>query len=298
MGNSTSIRRRLVMKGVVRDGKTYTYFGIFPALLRLPLLLTGALPRLDVTRLYCALAATIALCFKLATVVLINDRLPKSRLQAIAFFVLVLSLLVGGAQIQFLKGSIFQETLDWAGVIDAAFVYCAVRGLIASREFSTELIAVMASLAGLALLTRVSTALGLYFATGLLILVLAWPATGPLRDRLPRFVGGLVSTRTAAGLAVLLGFVTLCGIVNYQRWGYMAFRYRMEFYLFLEFTAFLGFYAICVNPGRFSALSRGSLSLILIAGAGFGMRSSSTRYRRSRIGCRRRMDGLISILLS
>jgi hypothetical protein len=52
---------------------------------------------------------------------------------------------------------------------------------------------------------------------------------------------------------------------------YMAFRYRMEFYPFLEFTAFLGFYAICVNPGRVSALSRGSLSLILIAGAGFGI---------------------------
>ena len=58
---------------------------------------------------------------------------------------------------------------------------------------------------------------------------------------------------------------------------YMAFRYRMEFYPFLEFTAFLGFYAICVNPGRFSALSRGSLSLILIAGAGFGNSLFSSR---------------------
>ena len=380
-------------EGVVRDGKTYTYFGIFPALLRLPLLLTGALARLDVTRLYCALAATVALCFKLASVALINDKLPKSRLQAIAFFVIVLSLLLGGAQIQFLKGSIFQETIEWAGAIAAAFVYCAVRGLIAKREFSTGLIAVMASLAGLALLTRVSTALGLYVATGLLVLVLAWPAAGPLRPAAavrPR-LGEHAHRRRARHPS---GFVTLCGIVNYQRWGdplkflplacitymtepgrlarleaygvqhtaamvrilyyffrfgrsfartgnfcfpnsrrmldgvepppssfllsdplllvlggaflfqlprlarerlldlravaalmigflipvfliltffYMAFRYRMEFYPFLEFTAFLGFYAICVNPGRFSALSRSSLSLILIAGAGFGI---------------------------
>jgi hypothetical protein len=29
----------------------------------------------------------------------------------------------------------------------------------------------------------------------------------------------LASKRTAVGLAILLGFVTLCGIVNYQRWG-------------------------------------------------------------------------------
>ena len=51
----------------------------------------------------------------------------------------------------------------------------------------------------------------------------------------------------------------------------MGFRYRMEFYPFLEFTAFLGFYAACVNPAQLSALSRSRLSLILIASAGFGV---------------------------
>jgi hypothetical protein len=385
--------------GFLRDGKTYAYFGILPALLRLPLVPTGALARLDVTALYCALAATIALCFKLASVALINDKLPKSRLQAIAFFAIILSLLFGGAQIQFLKGSIYQEPLLWAGAITAAFVYCAVRGVIAKREFSTGLIAAMASLAGLGLLTRMSTALGLYVATGLLILVLAWPAAGPLPDRLSRFARGLVSKRIIVALAILLTFATVCGMVNYQRWGDpltfadfrfylvyladperwhfvqygafnihrlwygilyyffpiwtiirpngqflfsefetrlidhietppasfllsdpllltlggafllrllqlarehlldlravsalmigllipvllmltfagMAFRYRMEFYPLLEFTAFLGFYALCLKPGRFAALSRSSLPLILIAGAGLGIISS------------------------
>src|SRR6516164_11186678 len=84
-------------EGSLRDGKTYTYFGIFPALLRLPLLPASALAWLDVTGLYCALAATVALCFKLASVVLINDKLPKSRLQAITFFAIILSLIFGGA---------------------------------------------------------------------------------------------------------------------------------------------------------------------------------------------------------
>jgi len=253
-------------------------------------------------------------------------------------------------------------------------------------------------LAGLGLLTRVSIALGLYVATGLLILVLALPPIGPLRDRLPSFVRGFASKRTVVGFAILLGFVALAGIVNYQRWGnplefyydprtyigymhrpdrlarletygvfnigrlwygilyyffpiwtisradgqflfaefetrmldavetppsslllsdplllvfaaacllqlprlarerlldlgavaalmigllmpvfliltfmYMAFRYRMEFYPFLEFSAFLGFFAICIDPGRFSALARSRLSFILIASACFGI---------------------------
>src|SRR5262249_48370318 len=130
----------VAFEGVVRDGKTYIYFGILPALLRLPLLPTGALAWFDVTGLYCALAATVALSFKLASVVLINDNLPKSRLQALAFFVIVLSLFLGGAQIQFLRGTVYVETLEWAGAISAAFVYCALRGLIAKREFSTGLI--------------------------------------------------------------------------------------------------------------------------------------------------------------
>jgi hypothetical protein len=64
------------------------------------------------------------------------------------------------------------ETLGWAGATSAAFIYCAVRGLIAKREFSAGLIAVMASLAGLGLLTRVTTAFRLYVAVGLLVLVL------------------------------------------------------------------------------------------------------------------------------
>jgi hypothetical protein len=363
----------------------------------LPLLLTGALAWLDVTALYCALATTIALCFKLATVVLINDKLPKSRLQAVAFFVIVLSLVFGGAQIQFLRGTIYQEAIDWTSAIAAAFVYCAIRGLIAKREFSTGLIAVMASLAGLGLLTRVSTALGLYVATGLLVVVLAWPPTGPLRDRLAAFIRGLASKRTVVAFAILLGFMMLSGTVNYQRWGDplkfadfrfyilyvreperlarlaelgafnikclwygilyyffpiwtiirpdgkflfsefqtwhlggvepppgsfllsdplllvlggafllrlpqlarerlldlravaapiigllipvllmltfegMAFRYRMEFYPLLEFTAFLGFYAICVKPDQPSALLSSNFSLILIASGGLGI---------------------------
>jgi hypothetical protein len=388
----------IAFEGSLRDGKTYTYFGIVPALLRLPLLPTGALSWLDVTGPFCALAATVALCFKLASAVLINHQLPRSRLQAIVFSVIVLSLILGGAQIQFLRGTLYQETLEWAGAISAAFIYCALRGLIAKRAFSTRLIAAMASLAGLCLLTRVSTALGLYFATGLLIVVLAWPSAGSLRDRLPRFLSGLASKRAVVGLGVLLGFVALSGIVNYHRWGnplefyydphtyigyitvpirlrrletygvfnigrlwygilyyffpiwtitrpdgqllfsefetrmldavetppssfllsdplllvlagayllrmpklareglldrgaaialmigllvpvfliltfmYMAFRYRMEFFPFLEFSAFLGFYAICVNSAEFSALTRRRLYLILIVSAGLGI---------------------------
>ncbi len=177
--------------GFLRNGKTYAYFGIGIAIPRLPLIAINALGSLDITRLACAFAVTVALSFKLASVLLIYEVLPKSRLRAIGFSLLVVSLLFSGAQIQFLKSSVYQEVVAWSGAIAAAFVYCGVRGLIKERQFSTGLVSAMATLAGLGLLTRVSTGLGLYVAAGLLVLVLAWPVAGPLRKRLLLWSGAL-----------------------------------------------------------------------------------------------------------
>ena len=383
--------------GFLRNGKTYAYFGIGIAIPRLPLIAINALGSLDITRLACAFAVTVALSFKLASVLLIYEVLPKSRLRAIGFSLLVVSLLFSGAQIQFLKSSVYQEVVAWSGAIAAAFVYCGVRGLIKERQFSTGLVSAMATLAGLGLLTRVSTGLGLYVATGLLVLVLAWPVAGPLRKRLLLWSRALVGGRTVICVAILVGFALLCGYVNYQRWGnplqfadmqrnifymadpsrivrqvtygafnierlwygilyyflpgwtfvgangqllfskfeirmldgvevppgsfllsdplllilagiglvrlpqlgrerlidlqavaalmiglsipafliltytYMAFRYRMEFYPFFEFAAYLGFYAICVKPSPFSVSSRSILLALLITSAIIGV---------------------------
>ncbi len=205
-------------EGFVRNGKTYSYFGIFPAVLRLPLYAVGNL-RYDVTRLYCALAATLGLGFQLASVAVISDELPKSRLRVITSIVLVLSLMFGGAQVQFLKSSIYQETIYWSSALASAFVYCALRGLIRQRAFSTRLTAVMATLAGLGLLTRVSTGLGLYVAVVLLLMSLAWSEANPISHRLSRFSRALACRRNLIAFAILLVFSMLCAIVNYGRWG-------------------------------------------------------------------------------
>jgi hypothetical protein len=91
---------------------------------------------------------------------------------------------------------------------------------------------------------------------------------GAFLRRLPQLARErLLDIRAVA--ALMIGF--LIPIFLILTFMYMAFRYRMEFYPFLEFAAFLGFYAICVNPGQFSALWRSRLSLILIASAGFGI---------------------------
>ena len=56
--------------------------------------------------------------------------------------ILVLALLVGGAQIQFLMASLWQEATLWAAALAAAFVYLVVSGYYSQRGFTAGLLAV------------------------------------------------------------------------------------------------------------------------------------------------------------
>jgi hypothetical protein len=86
--------------------------------------------------------------------------------------------------------------------------------------------------------------------------------------RLPQLVRErLLDLRAAAALTIGFSIPAFLMLTFFN----MAFRYRMEFCPFLEFTAFLGFFANYVKRSEFSVLSRGRLSLIPIASAGLGI---------------------------
>src|SRR5262249_53877869 len=79
--------------------------------------------------------------------------------------------------------------------------------------FGATLLAGLAALAGLCLLTRVSTALGLYVALGLLLPVVAWRGLRSGEGALQ------VVARMLPAAAILGFFIVIAGIVNYGRWG-------------------------------------------------------------------------------
>lgn len=103
-----------------------------------------------------------------------------------------------GPEIAFLKPSIYQEVVLWANAIAAAFMCCAVYGVFVPGRFGAGLLTGMAVLAGVCLNARVSTAVGLYAATGLLAARSAWLAFMDARSR--RTLIGLLAP--AAVLAV------------------------------------------------------------------------------------------------
>ena len=186
------------------DGRAVSYFGIFCALIRLVLAPFLDLTRVDVTRLSSLVAVMAGGYFQLKSVLLVRRCATPSSRNTVLTIVLVVCILLGGPQVQFLRPSIYQEVVDWALALAMMFVYLAIRGLLTAEGFSKRVLASMAMLAGLALITRVSFGLGLYLALGGLLLAIWW--RGHMRLAL---VPG----------TILSGFIAIAGIVNYERWG-------------------------------------------------------------------------------
>jgi hypothetical protein len=202
-------------EGYLRDGRVYAYFGILPALLRAPLLVLPDFATTELTRVSCLAAVSLMALFKVLSARLVWRHTAAEPHGAMLLPLLVAAILFGGPQIQFLRPSIFVESVLWSGALAAVFVYLVLRGWTRDGGFTSGLLAALAAVAGLCLLTRVSTALGLYVALGLLVL---WRAWGELHRPVPgRRASRLLAL--ALPLGVLLAFAAAAGLVNQQRWG-------------------------------------------------------------------------------
>lgn len=181
------------------NGRAVSYFGIFCALLRIPLVLTPGLARTDVTWWSCLIAVWFAAFLQLRAIFLIWPMAASSRQSWLAVGLLI-SIVLGGQYIQFLRPSIYQEPINWAFAQSMAFVLLAIQDLDRTAPGETA-VRGMAVCAGLALLTRVSFGVGLYMALGLFLC-----ARGQVRS-------------WVAPVGILLAFVVMAGIVNDGRWG-------------------------------------------------------------------------------
>jgi hypothetical protein len=199
-------------EGFLRNGQVLAYWGIFCALLRLPLLPLGR-PGMDVTVWSCLGGACLSGMMRLRMWLLVRRHGAAGRAGRCALAWMLVYLLLGGSGIGYLRASIYQEVDFWAAAFAAVFVYLTLKGLI-TRSFALRDLCWMACAAGLALLTRVSTGGGLVLAFVLLLACLAvrdasaldWPRA--LRQR-----------RLLLPLAVLGVGLALAGTVNYRRWG-------------------------------------------------------------------------------
>lgn len=195
-------------EGYLRDGVVYAYFGIFPALFRGLFLWLPNFAAIDFTRVACFAAVLAMASAKLMSVRLMWQQ-GRAQAPSLLLAAMTAAILVSGAQIEFLRPSIYQEVELWAGALSAVFVYLVLRGLCAEDGFSPRLLSALAAFAGLCLLTRVSNALGLYAAFGLIWLCIAWRAMRAGQSLAPLLLPA----------AVAIAFVAVTGWINFMRWG-------------------------------------------------------------------------------
>jgi hypothetical protein len=213
-------------EGFVRDGRTYAYFGVLPALLRWPLLIWPRFAGVDFTAFSCAIAATLAAIAKLATVRQARQVMGDAPYARRVTLFVVAIVIFGGAQVQFLRPTIYEEPLHWASAIAAAFVLLAFSWCVDAQGRRAWHLVAMATLAGLCLLTRVSTSIGLYAACGGVMWTMMIAAWGGRRQGAS--IGSAFRAAVVPSL-ILVAFAVVCGFINYERWRwpltFMDFRY-------------------------------------------------------------------------
>ncbi len=201
----------------VHDGRSYAYFGPFPALLRLPLVVLPhwLLPdwrNLHVERISCWVAIMLGIAAQsdAITTALSASSSARKHLGPPLVFVCALSgppMLLGwnGAQI-------YHEAILWAWALAMGFIALALPVVQRSRTASVRRSCAMALCAGLCLLTRSTTGAGLCMALGLLLL------DGLRRGR---DAGWRAAARPSfwAPACVLGVLVGVAGLVNLRRWG-------------------------------------------------------------------------------
>ena len=216
-------------EGFLRDGKVYAYWGIFPSLLRLPVLLFPNGLHWDVTRLSSIMAVLMILFFNYRTWRFVSDRYLGGN--SWVSLCLAIALAFSGEQVCFFEHSLYQEVCFWALAFASWFVYCAIR-VLCEKEYWRYGGLYMSIAASCALLTRVSMGIGLYAALLCFLIIYFYRWCRSFRTKEDGVT--LLSIVVPAVISVLAIIVT--GYVNYRRWGnpltfanYDLYLYNVEF---------------------------------------------------------------------
>jgi hypothetical protein len=189
----------------VRQGRTYSYFGLFCPLLRAPLFLIGR-PNVDITALSVLTAAAVSLWARLTALDLAMT--VSGGWSRPVRFVVLSATAIAGESLQYLVPDIYQEATSWGAALAAVFVLLTARLLLGQTRNRPAHLAAMAAVAGLELSCRFSFGLGAALALAAILAVeLARVRSAPAWGRLLPAIAIL-----AASGAVVAG-------VNYARWG-------------------------------------------------------------------------------
>ncbi len=227
-GDFTVDRSVIDFEGFTRDGKTYTYFGVVPALLRLVAMPFTNVATAELARVSCLAAAVIFVALQLRTLLIAHTSLPPASQVPWLLAVMAAATVLSGPQLYILEtAAIYQEPILWSAVMAAAFNLIVLRAAVFSEgSLRCRDLVSLAVLAGLAINTRPTIGVALYLGTVLLVMWTAWCRYGRRRplsangERLWTALGTLLRDPSILLPIVVLGLLGVAvGVVNFERWG-------------------------------------------------------------------------------
>lgn len=229
-GEFTVARTAIGSEAFIRDGKTYAYFGVFPALLRLPTLAFVDLRQTELARLSCLVAIVLFVALQLRTLRVFQQSLPERARHPALHGLMAAGIVLSGPQLYLLSSSsIFHEAVFWAAALGASFNLVVVRAVFSKQSLSLRDLCLLALVAGCALHTRPSVGVALCSGAGLLVLwsvlvqrsvVHGGPVDAPSDRHVLRPLAAIFGdARLYAPLLVLAAFAAASGWINYERWG-------------------------------------------------------------------------------
>jgi hypothetical protein len=221
-------------EALTRNGKTYAYFGVFPALLRLVAMPFTDIARAELARLSCLTALVVFAALQLRALLAVHNSLPAASRRRELLCVMVAATLLSGPQVYILgSASIYHEAILWAAAMASGFNLIVLRATFTEGGFRGRDMALLAILAGLAINTRPSIGLDLYLGTVLLLTWAVW-----CRHAAHRGKRGYIAQVTRPlesiwlPIAILGLLAAAAGGVNFERWGdpftFADFRYYGE----------------------------------------------------------------------
>lgn len=204
----TVSRDIISFEAFIRDGQSYAYFGILPAVLRMPLILLGG-GSVEFARLSCLAAVILVVYFTIRTVQFACT-MPDGRAHPFAAPAMLGMLLTGPPIYLLASASIYHEVIFWAAAFTVAFNAIVLHRFFAGEQLRSRDYTHLALLAGLCLLTRVNCGVALY--TALFLLMLA-----ELHAKRCK----LVETATTFAVPCVIGafFVAVQLVINEKHWG-------------------------------------------------------------------------------
>jgi hypothetical protein len=258
-GEFTVDRSVIDYEAFTRNGKTYSYFGVFPALLRLVAMPFTDISTVELARVSCLTAVVIFVALQLRMLLIAHNSLPPRSRVSWTLSVMAAATVLSGPQLYILGTAyIYQEPILWSAAMAAAFNLIVLRAALGGDGLRSRDLISMAVLAGLAINTRPTIGVALYLGTMLLVMWTAWRRQAGERrlSANPRGIGtaiaALLRDRSVLWPVVVLGlFGVAVSVVNFERWGNP-----------LSFGDFHYNYWIRHNPTRLAALENyGDLNL-------------------------------------